>query len=156
MASDEHGFTLPGADLPQPDADLRARREAVVIAHTIAETQWDIDGVFATFPRGPVYRVQAFEEGPLVGDAAIRKGYFDDMQQAFPHLEHDLHAVHHTPTAVILEAQARGRQEADWRGIPNRGKSIDAPVCVIFHFDGDVLIDETLYFDVATFQRQLA
>ncbi|GGJ51431.1 ester cyclase [Streptomyces brasiliensis] len=155
MAS-EQGFTLPGADLPAPDADLRARREAVVIEHTIAETQWDIDGVFATFPRGPVYRVQAFEEGELVGPDAIRKGYFDDMQKAFPNLEHDVLHLHHTPTAVILEAWARGKQEADWRGIPNRGKSIDAPVLVIFHFDGDVLIDETLYFDIATFQRQLA
>ncbi|MFJ3235666.1 ester cyclase [Streptomyces sp. NPDC086787] len=156
MASDQHGFTLPGADLPAPDADLRKRREAVVMAHTIAETQWDIDGVFATFPRGPVYRIQAFEEAELTGPDAIRKGYFDDMQAAFPNLEHDLLHVHHTPTAVILEAWARGKQEADWRGIPNHGKSIDAPVLVIFHFDGDVLIDETLYFDIATFQRQLA
>ncbi|WP_331742260.1 nuclear transport factor 2 family protein (plasmid) [Streptomyces sp. NBC_00876] len=155
MATEEHGFTLPGADLPAPDADLRARREAVVAAHTIAETVWDIPGVMDTFPRGAVYRIQAFEESPFVGEDAIRKGYFDGMQEAFPNLEHELHHVHHTPTAVILEAQARGKQEADWRGIPNKGKSIDAPVAVFFHFDGDVLIDETLYFDVATFQRQL-
>lgn len=156
MATEAHEFTLPGADLPQPDAELRKKREAVVLQHTVAEIAWDIDGVLATFPRGGVYRIQAFEEGPLIGEEAIKKGYFADLRAAFPDLEHDLHHVHHTPTAVILEAQARGKQHADWRGIPNRGKSIDAPVAVFFHFDGDVLIDETLYFDIATFQRQLA
>jgi ketosteroid isomerase-like protein len=152
----ESEFVLPGADLPAPDADLRKRREAVVLAHTVAEIAWDLDGVFATFPRGPVYRIQAFEDSPFVGPEAIKKGYFAELQAAFPNMEHDLHHVHHTPTAVILEAQARGKQEADYRGIPNRGKSIDAPVVVIFHFDGDVLVDETLFFDFATFQRQLA
>ncbi|MFI5987193.1 ester cyclase [Streptomyces sp. NPDC098789] len=155
MATEQHEFTLPGADLPQPDADLRKRREAVVLAHTVAEIAWDIDGVLATFPRGGIYRIQAFEESPLIGEEAIKKGYFADLKAAFPNLDHDLHHVHHTPTAVILEAQARGKQEADYRGIPNLGKSIDAPVAVFFHFDGDVLVDETLYFDMATFQRQL-
>ncbi|WP_261994572.1 type III effector protein [Streptomyces sp. ME109] len=59
-----------------------------------------------------------------------RRATFAELKAAFPDLEHDLHHVHHTPTAVILEAQARGKQHADWRGIPNRGKSIDAPVAV--------------------------
>lgn len=36
MATEEHEFTLPGADLPQPDEELRKRREAVVIEHTVA------------------------------------------------------------------------------------------------------------------------
>ncbi|MER6347586.1 ester cyclase [Streptomyces sp. NPDC001595] len=156
MATEEHEFHLPGADLPAPDEELRKKREAVVMEHTIAETVWDIDGVLATFPRGGVYRVMPFEEGPLIGEEAIKKGYFAELRTAFPELDHDLFHVHHTPTAVILEAQVRGEQKADWRGIPNRGKSVDAPVAVFFHFDGDVLIDETLYFDLDTFRRQLA
>lgn len=156
MSSEEHEFKLPGADLPQPDAELRKRREAVVAEHTIAESAWDIDGVLATFPRGGVYRVMAYQESPFIGEEAIKQGYFAELQRAFPHPEHDLFHVHHTPTAVILEAQMRAKQEADWRGIPNRGKTVEAPVAVFFHFDGDVLIDETLYFDMATFARQLA
>ncbi|MGW0991822.1 nuclear transport factor 2 family protein [Streptomyces sp. NPDC002520] len=156
MATEEHEFTLPGADLPQPDEELRGRREAVVIEHTIAEGAWDIDGVLATFPRGGVYRVIPFEESPLIGEEAIKKGYFAELQKAFPVADHGLFQVHHTPTAVIVEAQFRAKQEADWRGIPNRGKTVDAPVAIFFHFDGDVLIDETLYFDMATFARQLA
>ncbi len=155
MSNEHEEFTLPGADLPLPDAELRKRREAVVMEHTVAEVAWDIDGVLATFPRGGVYRVLPFEESPLIGKEAVY-GYFDELRAAFPNLDHDLHHVHHTATAVILEAQIRGTQEADWRGIPNKGKSIDAPVAVFFHFDGDVLIDETLYFDVSTFARQLA
>ncbi|MFF4508475.1 ester cyclase [Streptomyces sp. NPDC001401] len=156
MSSQEHEFTLPGADLPQPDAELRKRREAVVAEHTIAEHVWDIDGVLATFPRGGVYRPLPYEEGPFIGEKAIKEGYFADLQAAFPQADHELIHVHHSPTAVILEAQFRATQQADFRGIPNRGKTVDAPVAVFFHFDGDVLIDETLYFDMATFARQLA
>lgn len=156
MSTEEHEFKLPGADLAQPDADLRKKREAVVAEHTIAEGAWDIDGVLATFPRGGVYRVMAYPESPFLGEKAIKENYFAELQAAFPHPEHDLIQVHHTPTAVILEAQFRGKQEADFRGIPNRGKSVDAPVAVFFHFDGDVLVDETIYFDLATFARQLA
>ncbi|MCZ0982880.1 hypothetical protein O1L60_38920 [Streptomyces diastatochromogenes] len=97
MATEEHAFQLPGADLPQPDAELRKRREAVVAEHTIAESAWDIDGVLATFPRGGVYRVMAYEESPFIGEEAIKKGYFAELQRAFPHPEHDLFHVHHTP-----------------------------------------------------------
>jgi hypothetical protein len=156
MASNEHEFVLPGADLPQPDAELRKKREAVVMEHTIAESAWDIDGVLATFPRGGIYRVMPYEEGPFVGEKAIKEGYFAELQTAFPNPEHGLTHVHHTPTAVILEAQFRAKQEGEWRGIPNHGKTVDAALAVFFHFDGDVLIDETLYFDMATFTRQLA
>jgi predicted ester cyclase len=156
MATEAHEFTLPGADLPQPDEDLRKRREAVVIEHNVAEGAWDLDAVIATFPRGGVYRFIPFEESPLIGAEAIKTSYFADMQKAFPVSDHSLFHVHHTPTAVIMEARFRAKQEADWRGIPNRGKTVDAPVAIFFHFDGDVLTDKTLYFDMATFARQLA
>ncbi|MFI1212490.1 nuclear transport factor 2 family protein [Streptomyces sp. NPDC020802] len=156
MATEEREFTLPGAHLPQPDEELRTRREAVVIEHTVAEGAGDIDAVLATFPRGGVYRVTAFEESPLIGEEAIKEGYFAALHKTFPVADHSLLHAHHTPTAVIVEAQFRARQEADWRGIPNRGKTVDAPVAIFFHFDGDVLIDKTLYFDMATFARQLA
>ncbi|MEU2898415.1 nuclear transport factor 2 family protein [Streptomyces sp. NPDC088106] len=156
MATEAHEFKLPGTDLAQPDAELRKRREAVVMEHTVAEHAWDIDGVLATFPRGGVYRVMAYEEGTFIGEKAIKEKYFAELQAAFPHADHVLDHVHHTPSAVILEARFRAKQEADFQGIPNRGKTVDAPVAVFFHFDGDVLIDETLYFDLTTFARQLA
>jgi ketosteroid isomerase-like protein len=156
MATEEHEFTLPGADLPQPDEELRKRREAVVVEHNAAEGAGDLDAVIATFPRGGVYRAIPFQESPLIGGEAIKNGYFAALREAFPVAEHSLLHVHHTPTAVVMEARFRARQEADWRGIPHRGKTVDAPVAVFFHFDGDVLTDKTLYFDLATFARQLA
>ncbi len=55
-----------------------------------------------------------------------------------------------------MEAQFRAEQEADWRGIPHCGKTVDAPVAIPFHFDDDVLIEKTLRFDMATFARQLS
>jgi steroid delta-isomerase-like uncharacterized protein len=154
MSSDQFHFEFPGAAKELPDADLRKKREAVVLEHTMAEMVWDIDGVLATFPRGGVYRVLPFEESPLLGEKAI-KGYFDEIRQAFPDLEHEIHVTYHTSDALVMEASIKGTQAAEWRGIPSKGKSIDAPVAVFFHFDGDVLIDETIYFDLETLRRQL-
>ncbi|MEU4996450.1 ester cyclase [Streptomyces sp. NPDC021622] len=156
MSNDQHGgFELPGTSRPLPDEDLRKKREAVVIEHTIAEVAWDIDGVLATFPRGGVYKIIPFEEAPLVGEEAI-KGYFADMRTSFPDLDHDVFSVSHTADAIVMEAQINGTQVADWRGIPNKGKRMSLPVAVFFHFDGDVLLDETIYYDHATAIRQLS
>jgi len=148
-------WIYPGVDLPLPDAELRKVREAVVMQEVAAEMSWDIDGIVASFPRGAVFRVQPFEETPLVGKEAI-KNYFDHLRNGFPDSIHDLHLVHHTATALIMEAQIRGPQAEEFRGIPSKGKSVDVPVAVFFHFDGEVLVDKTLYFDMSTFQRQLA
>ena len=155
MTTEVHEFPLPGTELPQPDADLRKAREAVVIEHTIAEHAWDIDGVLATFPRGGVYKPTPYEEQPFIGEKPI-KDFFAELSGAFPNPDHNIAHVHHAQNAVILEARFIAKQEADYRGIPNRGKTVDAPIAIFFHFDGDVLIDETLYFDMATFARQLA
>lgn len=102
MAAEEHEFTLPGADLPPPDGQLRKRPRAVVTEHTVAEGARDTDAVIATFGRGGVYRVIPSEASPPTGEEAIRKGGFAELQKAFP----------------VVKAQLRAEQETDRRGIP--------------------------------------
>ncbi|SFD33590.1 ester cyclase [Streptomyces aidingensis] len=148
-------LALPGADRPLPDAGLRAARERVVLGHAMAQATGDVDGVLAAFPRGVVYRVLPFEEQPLVRPDQIR-GYLEEMARAFPDMEHGVSVVHHTADALILEGTVAGTQAADWRGIPSRGRRMEVPVAVFFHFDGDILVDETIYYDHATAARQLA
>ncbi|WP_165985454.1 ester cyclase [Streptomyces sp. YIM 98790] len=154
-AAEAAELTLPGTDRPLPGAALRAARERTVLGHAMAQATGDVDGILAAFPRGVVYRILPFEEQPLVRPDQIR-GYLDGMREAFPDMEHRVAVVHHTADAVILEGAVAGTQAAEWRGIPSRGKRMEVPVAVFFHFDGDVLVDETIYYDHATAARQLA
>jgi predicted ester cyclase len=48
-----------------------------------------------------------------------------------------------------------GTQEKEWAGIPPRGKKMEILLACVFDFDGDKLMNETVYFDFATLTRQL-
>lgn len=43
----------------------------------------------------------------------------------------------------------------DWAGIEARGRQMQLPVACVFDFEDDRLINESVYFDFATLQRQL-
>ncbi|WP_223771623.1 ester cyclase [Streptomyces huiliensis] len=103
---------------------------------------------------GGVCRVVPFDEQPLVGDDAVRR-HFEGMLAAFPDLEHEVLAIHHSAHVVILESRINGTQAADWQDIPNRGKRMELPVAVLSQFDGEFLVDGTLYYDRAVAARQL-
>ncbi|MBZ4323694.1 ester cyclase [Streptomyces sp. SCA2-4] len=130
------------------DSDLRKHREELVLRHTAA--------VMSSTGREPggVCRVVPFDEQPLVGDDAVRR-HFEGMLAAFPDLEHEVLAIHHSAHVVILESRINGTQAADWQDIPNRGKRMELPVAVLSQFDGEFLVDGTLYYDRAVAARQL-
>ncbi|MFG2558590.1 ester cyclase [Streptomyces sp. NPDC048496] len=128
--------------------DLRKQREDVAIGHVVAMLLRS-----AGRPRG-VCRIVPFGEQPLVGDDAIRR-HFDGMLTAFPDLEHEVLSIHHTADVVILEGWFNGTQSADWQGIPNRGQRMELPVTVLSQFDGEFLVDGTLYYDHTVAARQL-
>ncbi|MFJ3158945.1 ester cyclase [Streptomyces kanasensis] len=137
-------------------AELRRRREDTVIRNTLATVAEPPAGGPGTAggPAGGVCRVVPFEEQPLVGDDAVRR-HFDAMLAAFPDLAHEVLSIHHSADVVILEGRINGTQAADWQGIPNRGKRMELPVAVLSQFDGELLVDGTLYYDRAVAARQL-
>ncbi|MFD8991808.1 ester cyclase [Streptomyces goshikiensis] len=146
----------PGPGGPRFDAGLLDRREDVVIEHTIATVTRQPGAAAPSALLGSgLSRVVPFEKQPLTCDETVRH-YFDSMLAAFPDLEHEVFSVHHTTDAVLLEARINGTQSADWRDIPNRGKRMELPVAVLCHFDGDLLLDEALYYDHADALRQLS
>ena len=49
-----------------------------------------------------------------------------------------------------------GTHRAEWAGLPPLGSRMDLPAACVFDFEADRLINETVYFDFATVQRQLA
>lgn len=134
--------------------DLNARREAVVHAHIAAEMAGNLDGVLATFPRGAVYDIV-----PLGvrhdGNDAVRN-LLTGLLAGFPDLELKIEQLHHAQAAVIIEGRMTGTHQAAWGGMPAAGGQLDLRAAVVFHFDGDVLIDETVYYDHLTAVAQLA
>src|SRR4051812_50206624 len=83
-----------------PDADLRARREAVVREHMESENLHDYDATIATFGH-PRYELVATGD-VFDGEEAVR-AYFAESRRAFPDLRNELVALHHADDAVIVE-----------------------------------------------------
>jgi predicted ester cyclase len=75
--------------------------------------------------------------------------------RAFPDFHFEATVIHHADEAVIVEGRMTGTQEGEWSGIPPHQGRMDLPMVCVYNFDGDHLMNETVYFDFATLQRQL-
>ena len=133
--------------------ELRSRREAVVRKHIEAENTGDLDGAIASFhrPRYDVVPIGAISDG----EAAVRE-LVGGLIRGFPDFHFEPMSIHHSDQAVIVEARATGTHRGEWAGLQPAGKKMDLRMACVFDFEGDRLINETVYFDFATLQRQLA
>ena len=132
---------------------MREIREKTVRAHIDAENRGDVEGVIASFHR-PHYHILPM--GSVVEGAAGVRELWSGFLHSFPDFHFDILAVHHADHAVILEGRMSGTQRAEWAGLPAAGNRMDVLVAAVFKFDGTRLMNETVYFDFATAQRQLA
>ena len=138
-----------------PDAlthDLRARREAIIHAHTNAENRHDVEATLDTFHR-PRYEVIPLGE-PVDGAANVRE-LLAGLMAGFPDFHAALNRLHHSDSVVAAEVRMTGTHRGPWAGIPPSGRRIDVPTLCLFEFDGDKLVCEKVYFDMATLMRQI-
>ena len=131
---------------------LRGRREEIVRRHIDAENDGDIDAMLATFHR-PRYQVVPMDV-LSDGEPAVRE-LVGGLVGGFPDLRCEPVVIHHADDAVIVEARLTGTHRKEWAGLTPRGGRMDLAIACIFDFDEDRLINETVYFDFATLQRQL-
>jgi len=131
----------------------RERREAAVRKHVSAENSGDVEATIATFhsPRYNVVAMGAISEG----EGPVRQ-LLEGLMEAFPDFHFELGRLHHADDAVIIEGVMSGTQRGDWAGIKSQGRRMQVEVACVFDFDGDRLVNESVYFDFATLQRQLA
>lgn len=136
---------------PQPVIQ-RERREAVVLAHVAAENAGAVEATIATFhrPRYNVLPMGAVSEG----EEAVRQ-LVAGLLTAFPDFHFEIRKLHHADDAVILEGVMSGTHKGDFAGLPARGRRMELPLACIFDFEDDRLVNESVYFDLATLQRQL-
>jgi len=130
----------------------RERREAIVLAHVAAENAGDLDATLATFyrPRYNVLPMGAVSEG----EAAVRQ-LVGGLVTAFPDFHFKIGKLHHADDAVIVEGIMTGTHKGNWAGMEARSRQMQLPVACVFDFEDDRLINESVYFDFATLQRQL-
>ncbi len=136
------------------NADLAARRAAVVREHMDSENRHDFDATIATFQHP---RYELIGTGDVYdGEAAVR-GYFEETRTAFPDQRNRLVALYHGDDAVMVELELAGTHTGPLRGLPATGRAFTAKMAAVFEFapGSDRIVCEKVYFDAATILRQL-
>jgi steroid delta-isomerase-like uncharacterized protein len=129
---------------------LRQRREAIVNQHAEAENRHDIEATIATFAQ-PRYEVNGV---PSDGADAVRE-LLQGLMAGLPDLHAELGKMRHADDAVFGEGRITGTHDGEWAGIPPTGRHVEIPIIGIFEFDGDRLLCEKVYFDMANVLTQM-
>jgi SnoaL-like domain len=129
---------------------LREQRENVVRRHIAAENTGDLDGMIASFHRP---RYQVIPMGGITDGEAVR-GLVAGLLAAFSGFHFEPQVIHHADNPVVVEARMTGTHRAEWAGLKPFGHRMDIRVACVFDFEG--VVNESVYFDLATLQRQLA
>lgn len=131
---------------------LRQRREAIVLEHGLAESTRDVERTLATF-HYPRYDVKPLG-APHDGEEAVRE-LLNEMFAAFPDFTVHVERLYHADDAVVLETVLTGTQRGPFAGLAPTGRKMSVQLCCIFDFEGDKMVGEKVYFDLATVVRQL-
>ncbi len=143
----------PMSDDDFPNESLRLAREAVVSEHMTAEMAGDLNRTLATFADVPEYDIVPLH-GLRRGDSEVRD-LLGHLLGAFPDLVLEVVRLRHCTDVVSIEGIMRGTHSGMYAGIPASGRSMDLRAAVFFHFDGDRLTRETVYYDELTLLVQL-
>jgi predicted ester cyclase len=131
---------------------LRQARQAILDAHSAAESAHDLDGVIATFHH-PRYEIVPTGE-VFDGEQAVR-GYHGANFGGIPDFKVEPIATYHGDDAVTQEAWVSGTHLATYNGLPPTGRYVRVRVCGIYVFEEDRLVCERVYYDLLTVLRGL-
>lgn len=134
------------------DTTVRTAREAVVREHMQAECDHDIARTLKTFSDAN-YDVVPLG-APSNGANAVEE-LLGGLFEAFPDFRAEELSLHHGDDIVFVDTMIYGTHDGTWAGVPATGRSIAVRCGCIFHFDGDRLTKETVYFDHATLLAQI-
>lgn len=135
------------------DAELRGRREAVLLSMLDAENRQDIDSLLAVFPN-PRYELIGTHKVHTGRDGVTR--YLRERNAAFPDYRSELITYRHADDAVIAEVWVMGTHLGHIEHIEPTGKGFRCRMAAFCQFDGPTLTCVRIYFDSATIARQLA
>jgi len=131
---------------------LTEHRDAVIAEHIAAECDHDIDRALKTFST-PHYHVYPLDMDAPGSDAVA--GLLGAVFGAFSDFAFVPERTFHAADAVIVEGRITGTHDGPWLDVAPSGNAVDVPTCCIYHFDGEDLTSESVYFDLATLLAQL-
>jgi steroid delta-isomerase-like uncharacterized protein len=134
------------------DPGLQQARQAVLDAHSAAETAHDLDRVLATFHH-PRYEIVPTGE-VFDGEEAVRH-YHGANFAGVPDFRVEPIAAYHGENGVAEEAWVSGTHLGTYNGLPPTGRFLRIRVCGIFVFEEDRLVCERVYYDLLTVLRTL-
>ena len=134
------------------DENLKAKREATVLEHFRAENEHDLDALIATFdePRYEMMHLGRTHDGEEEVRALI-----SGLYRGLPDIHAEPGTLRHLEDAVFVECITTGTHNGFFAGFEPTGKKIRSRSACIFEFDGDKLLCERVYLDMATSRRQL-
>jgi steroid delta-isomerase-like uncharacterized protein len=134
--------------------ELRSRRLEVLDQHFRSEVDHDWDACLATFKDVPRYEIVALGQIHEGAEAVIR--YHTTQRTAFPDQRHEHVRMHVADDdSIVSEFDLLGTNTGEFLGMAPTGKSFRVPVIAVFTFDGDQIVNERVYLDVASLLRQI-
>lgn len=131
------------------DADPRVN---IVLEHVRLENAHDFSECIGCFTHA---RYEVVADGEVFDGPDRVNTFLSENREAFPDFVFEASRVSPTSDAVVVEGRFTGTQQGIWRGLPATGRRVDVPMCVIFEFEGDQMVNEKIYFDLGTPLRQL-
>jgi predicted ester cyclase len=116
------------------------------------ENAHDFPGCAAKFASA---KYEVLADGATYKGASAVTGFLDENKRAFPDFHFEPVRISPGPEVVVVEGRFQGTHEGPWRGLPATGRRVDFPMCLVFEFEGDDMVNERIYMDLGTPLRQL-
>ena len=126
--------------------------EQLFRTHREAEKRRDFDGIMKTFTENCYLETIALGSRSE-GQAAARAAYVAYFS-AFPDLTPDDQGFAFGDDAMVSWGFLRGTSGGDWLGVPPSGKSFAVPFTNVATFADELMMGESIYFDLATLCEQ--
>lgn len=120
--------------------------------HREAEARRDYDAVINTFAEN-CYLATAALGTRSEGREACRAAYVGYFT-AFPDLAPDDEGEAYGAGVLVTWGHLQGTSKGDWLGVPPGGGRFRVPFTNVTRFDGEHMLGETIYFDLATLCQQ--
>lgn len=136
------------------DADLRARRLALLDEHFASEVEQQFERTLATFAGTPRYEIMATGQVHEGADAVL--AYHRNQRGAFPDQRHENVRFHVADDdTIIAEFDLLGTNLGEFYGTPPTGKAFRVPTIAVFVFEGELLVNERVYLDSSDLLAQI-
>jgi steroid delta-isomerase-like uncharacterized protein len=135
-------------------AELRQKRLDLLDEHFASEVDQEFDRTIATFAGHPRYEI--IPTGQVHDGEEAVLTYHRAQRGAFPDQRHENVRMHVADDdTVIAEFDLLGTNLGEFLGGPPTGRSFRVPTVAIFFFDGELLVNERVYLDLASLLTQI-